>query len=208
MKKLIVCAFALMSTMATMAQDIQLPAVNMKQKTKSMMETLASRHSVREYSNKMLSNQDLSNLCWAACGRSRDNQHRTAPTAMNKKEIRLYVFTAKGAYEYQPVENKLKLVAKGDNRKMIAGGQEFAATAPVSLVMVMDFNLFGSTNEHAKLMTCVDAGIVCENINLYCEAAGLCTVPRATMDAAAISKLLNLTDKQVPILNNPVGYAK
>ena len=40
MKKLIVCAFALMSTMATMAQDIQLPAVNMKQKTKSVMERM------------------------------------------------------------------------------------------------------------------------------------------------------------------------
>lgn len=208
MKKLIVAALTVMSTLAGMAQDIKLPAVDMKKKTKSVMQTLATRHSAREYSSKELSNQELSNLCWAACGRSRDDQHRTAPTAMNKKEIRLYVFTAKAVYEYMPVENKLKFIVKGDNRKLVAGGQAFVETAPVSLVMVMDFALFGSTNEHAKLMTSVDAGIVSQNINLYCESAGLCTVPRGTMDSAGISKLLGLNEKQVPILNNPVGYAK
>lgn len=208
MKTLIVAALALASSMGCMAQDIKLPAVDMKKNTKGVMETLATRHSVRDFSTKKLTNQELSNLCWAACGRSRDDQHRTAPTAMNKKEIRLYVFTADAAYEYLPVENKLKLVAKGDNRKLVAGGQAFVETAPVSLVMVMDFGLFGSTDEHAKLMTCVDAGIVSQNINLYCEAAGLCTVPRATMDAAGICKLLGLSAMQVPIMNNPVGYAK
>ena len=208
MKKLIVAAITMMSTMSGMAQDIQLPAVDMNQKTKSIMETLETRHSVREYSTKMLSNQELSNLCWAACGRSRDDQHRTAPTAMNRKEIRLYVFTADAAYEYLPVENKLKFIVKGDNRKLVAGGQNFVEQAPVSLVMVMDMDRFGSANEHAMKMTCVDAGIVCQNINLYCEAAGLVTVPRGTMDAAGISRVLGLTDKQVPVLNNPVGYAK
>lgn len=42
--------------------------------------------------------------------------------------------------------------------------------------MVADFKLFGSKDEHAQLMTCVDAGIVSENINLYCESVGLATI--------------------------------
>ena len=33
----------------------------------------------------------------------------------------------------------------------------------------------------------VDAGNVSENINLYCQSVGLCTVPRATMDINGIT---------------------
>lgn len=74
--------------------------------------------------------------------------------------------------------------------------------------MVIDFELFGSQNDQALMMGCVDAGNVSENINLYCESVGLVTVPRATMDVAGIRKLLGLSDKQLPIMNNPVGYGK
>lgn len=194
------------------AQDIKLPAVDMNQKSANMVKTLAERHSVREYSSKELSAQDLSNLCWAACGVSRDNDHRTAPTARNMKEIRLFVFNADGAYEYDAVANTLKLVKKGDHRKLVAGGkgfsQDFVLQAPVSLVMVIDYDLFGSSNEKALMMGCVDAGNVSENINLYCQAVGLCTVPRATMDVEGIRTLLGLSEKQLPIMNNPVGYPK
>ena len=204
----IATVIAALACMTTMAQDIKLPAPQKNQKSTSVVQALDKRHSVREYSKKELSNQELSNLCWAACGVSRDAEHRTAPTAMNKKEIRLYVMTSKATYEYLAKENMLKEIVKGDNRKVLAGGQNFVLDAPVSLVMVIDFGLFGSQNDHAKLMTAVDAGIVSENINLYCQSVGLCTVPRGTMDAAAFKKLLKLNDNQLPILNNPVGYPK
>jgi len=192
----------------SMAQDISLPAADQNQKSSSVVKALATRHSVREYSPQTLTPQQISNLCWAACGVARDKDHRTAPTAMNRKEIRLFVFTAKGAYEYLAEKNVLKSIAKGDHRKLVAGAQAFAATAPVSLVMVIDYGLFGSQNERALMMGCVDAGNVSQNINLYCQSVGLCTVPRATMDVDGIRKLLGLTDKQLPIMNNPVGFPK
>jgi len=62
--------------------------------------------------------------------------------------------------------------------------------------------------EMAMQMGCVDAGNVSENINLYCQSVGLVTVPRATHDTEGIKKLLGFTDKQLPIMNNPVGYPK
>lgn len=207
-KEMLALAMATAVMGSVKAQDIKLPQVDMKAVSKSMMETLATRHSVREYSNEELSLQAISNLCWAACGVSRDAEHRTSPTAMNRKEIRLFAFTAKGAYEYDAAKNVLRLVAKGDNRKLVAGFQDFAATAPLSLVMVIDFDLFGNNDENAMRMCCVDAGNVSENINLYCQSVGLATVPRASMDGKGISKLLKLGDKQMPILNNPVGYPK
>lgn len=187
------------------AQDITLPAPNTERSSLNVVEALATRHSVREYSDKALTEQEISDLCWAACGVSRDNDHRTAPTAMNKKEIRLFVFTAEGVYEYLPVENLLQQKAQGDHRKLVAGAQDFAATAPVCLVEVIDFDRFGGKSEHAQMMACVDAGNVSENINLYCQAVGLCTVPRATMDVAGIKSLLGLGDSHLPIMNNPVG---
>ncbi len=190
------------------AQDIQLPAPDTAQPSLSVVEALATRHSVREYSDEELSLQEISNLCWAACGRARDEEHITAPSAMNRQEIRLYVFSKDGAYEYSAGENKLLLAAPGDNRRLVAGFQDFAATAPVSLVMVADYEKFGADDEHARTLCAVDAGIVSENVNIYCQGAGLATVPRATMDAGAISALLGLSAGQVPLMNNPVGRPK
>lgn len=213
-KNLLTIALSLLAS-ASFAQDIKLPQPDTNQKATSVVEALKTRHSVRSYdSSKELSAQELSNLCWAACGVVRDGNHLTAPTARNLQEIRLFVFTKAGVYEYDAKANTLLKKADGDQRSMMAsnGGkgfsQDFVMDAPVSLLMVIDFEKFGSQNEQAVMMGCVDAGNVSENINLYCQSVGLVTVPRATHDKASISKLLGFTDKQLPIMNNPVGYEK
>ena len=212
MKTSILTLGLLICTLGISAQDIKLPNPDMKAKSSTVIDALVKRHSTREFANTPLSNQELSNLCWAACGVSRDENHRTAPTAMNRQEVRLFVFTEKGVYEYDAKANTLTEKAKGDKRGLIAGGngfkQDFAATTPVSLLMVIDFEKFGKSDTKAMQMGCVDAGNVSENINLYCQSVGLVTVPRATHDTEGIKKLLGFTDKQLPIMNNPVGYEK
>ncbi len=85
MKKLLIPTMAALAANITCAQDIKLPAVDVHQKSLSVVEALSTRHSVRTYSSKELSNQELSNLCWAACGVSRNNDFRTSPTARNRK---------------------------------------------------------------------------------------------------------------------------
>lgn len=212
MKKILLSIASVAAVAVTNAQDINLPAPDFSQSSTSTIEALKTRHSVRSFTNKELTNQQLSNLCWAACGQSRDAQHITAPTAMNKQEIRLFVFTKNGAFEYVAKDNKLVKKADGDQRSLIAGGkqfkQDFVMDCPVSLLMVIDFEKFGSQDNHAQMMGCVDAGIVSENINLYCQSVGLATVPRATHDTEGLKALLGLGDKQLPILNNPVGFEK
>ncbi len=207
MKKILITFASLMIAGVIYAQHIKLPTPSIgKGMSTSMVDALATRHSVREYSNKELTLLDISNLCWAACGVSRDAEHRTAPTAMNRKEITLFVFKKEGVYEYDATNNTLLCKAKGDYRALMARGQDFVKTAPVILLMVIDFDKFGSKNQQAIMMGCVDAGNVSENINLYCQAVGLATVPRATMDVEGIKTLLHLNDNQLPIMNNPVGY--
>lgn len=214
-KNLLALALALFAS-TSFAQDIKLPEPDMKQQSMTVVEALKTRHSVRNFdASKELTNQELSNLCWAACGIVRDGKHRTAPTARNLQEIRLFAFTKAGVYEYDAKANTLVKKADGDHRKLMAsnggnGGfsQDFVMDAPVSLLMVIDYNLYGSEGEGALMMGCVDAGNVSENINLYCQSVGLVTVPRATHDKDGIRKLLGFTDKQLPIMNNPVGYEK
>jgi SagB-type dehydrogenase family enzyme len=216
MKKNIMAMALTGCALSVSAQDISLPAPDLSEKSMSVVEALKTRHSVREFdATKELSNQQISNLCWAAFGMSRDDNHRTAPTAMNRQEIRLFVFTKAGVYEYDAKANKLIKKADGDKRELMAsnGGnagfrQDFVLNAPVSLLVVIDYNKFGSSDEKATMMCCVDAGNISENINLYCQAVGLATVPRATHDTNSIKALLELTDKQLPIMNNPVGYAR
>ena len=210
MKKLLIIAAMAASCIMADAQDIKLPTPQTSRKTMMVSEALATRHSVRQYSKKELSLQDLSDLCWAAVGINRPDGRLTSPTARNKQEIRLYVFDKKNVYEYIASENKLKFRVAGDHRKLLAEGpnfsQEFVYDAPVTLVMVIDFEKFGSQDEHARTVSCVDAGIVSENINLFCQAAGLVTVPRAMMDATGIRSLIGLSGKFWPVMNNPVGY--
>ena len=206
MKKLSLVTTFLLMGISCFAQTTKLPTPDMKRQTISVMETYKQRKSVREYSAKALSEQDLSDLLWAAQGQNREDGHLTSPTAMNRQEIRLYVFTEKSVSLYDPQANTLTQVASGDHRGIMASGQDFVKNAPVVLLMVADMDKFRSNNQHAQWMVAVDTGIVCENINLFCSAAGLCTVPRGTMDSKAISTLLGLNDNQIPLINNPVGY--
>ncbi len=206
MKSLMLAAAMLLMGTACFAQTRNLPKPNMKRQTLSVMGSFKQRKSVRAYSAKQLSEQDLSDLLWAAQGKNREDGHLTSPTAMNRQEIRLYVFTAQNVSLYNPQKNTLTQVANGDYRDIVAAGQDFAKAAPVSLVMVADMDKFGSNNQHAQWMVGADVGIVSQNINLFCAAAGLCTVPRGTMNQKAIQQLLKLGENQIPVLNNPVGY--
>ena len=176
----------------------------------NVMKAFSDRHSDREFSTRELSLQDLSDLLWAANGVNRPGDgKRTAPSALNKQDVDIYVFLAKGVYLYDASKHVLKLVAEGDHRAVVAGRQDFVKQAPVSLVYVSDLSRFGmGQDEQVKLMGAMDAGIVSQNVNLFCAGVGLSTVPRASMDQEALRKLLKLSDTQVPMMNNPVGYSK
>lgn len=189
-------------------QDIQLKGPD-KSRGKAVMKALADRNSVREYDTKEISLQDLSDLLWAANGVNRPDGKRTAPSAMNRQEIDVYVIDKNGAYLYDASAHILKGIAKGDHRKAVAGGQDFVTTAPLSIVLVANLEKLGdATKEQTRLIAAMDAGIVCQNINIFCAAVGLETVPRATMAHDELKKILKLSDTQLLTLNNPVGYPK
>ena len=209
MKKLFLTSCLIMvSTLFVSAQNVKLPEPD-KNVSMTLYQALQQRKSVREYSTKDIDDMKLSQLLWAAVGINRPDGHLTAPTAINAQDITVYVCRKDGAYLYVAKDNTLQKVSDKDLRKSVASAQAFAADAPISLVIVTDNAKFrgGSTNG-PTISGAIDAGYVSQNIDLACEALGLCTVPRATMDKETLKKELKLTDSQNPILNHPIGYKK
>ena len=211
MRKVQLLLLCLFISVATFAADkvIRLPKPNLNRNSE-VMEAFANRHSTREYAAKALTLTDLSDLLWAANGINRPEEgKRTAPSAMNKQDVDVYVVLPEGTYLYDAKAHQLNLVAEGDHRGAVAGGQAFVKSAPVSLLLVSDLSRLGDAkNTHTQLMGAVDAGIVSQNISIFCSAAKLATVPRASKDTAKLKSVLKLTDTQLPLMNPPVGYHK
>ncbi|MCM1163766.1 MAG: SagB/ThcOx family dehydrogenase [Muribaculaceae bacterium] len=204
--KILLSSVMLLSSMAAFAaDDVKLPTPE-TDKGMPVMKAFAERKSTRKYSSRELAPQDLSNLLWATMGKNREDGHLTAPSCQNKQEIRVFVIDSKGAYEYVPLKNELRHVADGDFRQLVAGRQKFVETAPVSLLIVADMDKFGSTDQRSMMMAAIDAGIVTENACVAAAGLGLATVPRASMDVAALQKALGLGEGQIPMMNLPVGY--
>jgi len=173
-----------------------------------LMQVLKDRISTRAFATRRLSDQTLSNLLWAACGINRADGKRTAPSAMNKQEMDVYVVLAEGAYLYEPKEHLLKQVSNSDLRAQ-AGTQDFVKDAPVNLVYVVDTAKMGSNPEETKILWYgVATGAITQNVYLYCASEGLVTVARAFVDRAVLAKSLSLRPEQRITLSQTVGYSR
>jgi SagB-type dehydrogenase family enzyme len=191
---------------AEAAKSIPLPAPQMTG-GKPLMEALLARSTSREFSSEALPPQELSNLLWAAVGINRpESGKRTAPTAMNKQEIDVYVALADGLYLYDAKANALTLVVPQDLREA-TGKQPFVKEAPVNLVYVADYARMGNGPKEMKdFYSATDTGYISQNVYLYCASAGLSTVVRGMVDRDALSKAMNLGPDQHVILAQTVGY--
>ena len=187
---------------------IQLPAPQMEG-GKPLMQALKARCTTREFSNEALPLQELSNLLWAACGINRPEKGlRTAPTAMNRQEIDIYVACADGLFLYDAKANALNLVVAQDLRGA-TGKQPFVKDAPVNLVFVADYTRMGeSPKEVQDFYSAMDTGYISQNVYLYCASAGLATVARGWVDKEPLAKAMNLAPGQKILLAQTVGYPK
>ena len=172
-----------------------------------LMEAIAARHSARAFSPRELPLQTLSNLLWAAFGINRpDSGHRTAPSAVNRQEIDIYVATADGLYLYEAKGHTLQPVLAEDLRAK-TGMQPFLKDAPVELVYVADYSRMGrGTDEEKNLYSATDTGFIGENVYLFCSSQGLATVVRGSVDRPALAKAMELRPEQKIILAQTVGY--
>jgi nitroreductase len=131
-------------------QNLQPITLPQPQKTggKPLMEVLNARKSTRRFIAQKLSQQQLSNLLWAAFGQNREmitsesaassgRPGRTAPSGMNLQEIDIYVAMAEGVYLYEASSNRLLPVLSQDIRATV-NRLPIAADAAVGLIYVED----------------------------------------------------------------------
>ena len=187
---------------------IALPAP--KRAAMPLGEALAKRATHREFSPERFSDQELSDLLWAANGYNRpEERKRTAPTAINRQEVDLYVLRADGAFLYDAAQNALVRVSKDDLRGLTGrpGPNNFALEAPVALVYVVDFERQRMKDRPADSLkyAYVDCGFVGQNVYLHCAATGLSTVFLGSLQPDKLAEALKLPETRRPVFAQTVG---
>lgn len=202
-------AFSITSVSAQTSDIIRLPAPALAA-DKPLMQALKERQSRREFADKPLNPQDLSNILWCANGINRiDSGKRTSPSAKNAQDVDIYAITKDGAYLYDATKHELKLIASGDHT-LAAGTQPYVASAPLNLIYVSDLAKFDFMKERDdKLVAAsVDAGHCSQNVYLYGSAANLAVVTRMSVPKEKAAEVLKLRPQQYIVIGQTIGYPK
>lgn len=206
--KIITMALATMTGLASFctqasAQETALPKPTQSNVAGSLTKALQDRRSTRTFTDKAVTDQTLADLLWAADGVNRKDGKRTAPSAMNRQNVTIYVGKADGTFRYDAASNKLVKIGGGDLRKAAAGRNKFIETAPIVLVIASDTGLTGGN----KAISGLNVGAVMQNVYLYCAANGLATVCCYAGDTPKdVQKFLGIKENILPLVYMPVGY--
>ena len=207
MKTKLLALIALFLASCVMAQkEIQLPTPS-KNGGMPLMEALSKRATNRSMdSTRHLSEQQLSDLVWAAWGVNRPDGRRTAPSALNRQEIDLYLIGRSGAYLYDATGHKLVQVAKGDHRAEV-NNQEFTKTGDWILIFVADYSRMMNPDDTQQnaITSGVDAGLIAQNVYLYGASEGLAVVVHMSLNQKEIADILHLGATQHIVLGQTVG---
>lgn len=193
---LMICAAGIMT-----AGDAFLP-LPQKKGGMSLMEVLDTRHTVRSFQDKELTPQQLANILWSANGINRKNGKRTAPSALDKREVMIYAALPDGVYFYDPemhlLEKRLQKVSSVDVRKYCG-----KYPAPCYLILVPD-----KAKQPREIFAAIDTGYVSQNIYLAAQANGLGTCAMGSIvDRERLTAELKL-GKNIPLLVHPLGIPR
>jgi nitroreductase len=173
-----------------------------------LMAALKLRRSTRQYSNRPLPAQTLSDLLWAAFGINRPSGDRTAPYWRHVMVMDIYVAMADGVWIYEPESHTLLPHLQSDIRAQ-TGLQEFVATAPLNLVYVAHGERMTDISpEERRLYASVDTGFIGQNVYLFCASEGLATVFRGSVDYPKLARTLKLPDEQFVTFAQTVGFLR
>lgn len=188
------------------AQEAKVLPAPRKEAGRPVMQALQLRHSTREYSKRALSEQQLSDLLWAAYGINRPGGDRTAPYWRHIMVIDVYAAMADGVWLYEPKQHAL-LPYLGRDIRGWTGTQDFVAIAPLNMIYVVHGErLQEHPPEDRRLYGAVDAAFAGQNVYLYCASEGLATVFRGALDRDALGRAMSLPHGQFVAFAQTVGF--
>ena len=188
----------------------------------NLVEAIGNRRSRRNYSSEYLSVEELAFLLWATQGQRKPGEqpphYRTVPSAGARHSFETYLFIQRvenippGLYRYLPLSHELVLLYPTDNQNKTrlshaVLGQRFVADGAVVFVWATVPNrMEWRYLQAAHRVILLDAGHVCQNLYLACEAiqAGACAI--AAYDQEAMDELIQVDgEEQFTIYLAPVG---
>ncbi len=186
-----------------------------------VMSAIQNRRSHRLFRPEPLTLEELSFLLWATQGIRRiagaGRAFRTVPSAGCRHALETYLCVLNvaglevGVYRYLPVEHQL-LFAFSEERlseKIVAAtlGQSFIGRAPVTFVWTtIPYRMEWRYDIAAHKVIAIDAGHVCQNLYLACEAIGAGTCAVAAYSQELMDQLLRVDGKdEFTIYLAPVG---
>lgn len=191
-----------------------LPAVDLKT-------AIARRISRRRFSNKPLSLEELSFLLWATQGtrgKTRAGRvFRTVPSAGCRHAVETYLALfqvrglKEGLYRYLPLSHQLVLEHTPDEleKKVIeaALGQTFVGRTAVTFIWTtIPYRMEWRYGLASYKVIALDAGHICQNLYLACEAIGAGTCAVAAYDQDKADRLLQVDGtEEFVIYMAPVG---
>jgi len=195
-----------------MANKIKLPPPQ-KELEFPLMKALEKRRSIRKWKEDALSDQELSNLLWAACGITKEKTRsskskRTAPSASNTQAIKIYVAMEKGLFLYDETNHQLIQVLSKDIRENI-GTQNIMHSAPVGLIYVSDYTKMKTylfkDEDRRWFVSGTDTGFISQNVYLYCAAANLSTVVLGLVNREKLHDIMGLKEHEKVVYTQVIG---
>jgi SagB-type dehydrogenase family enzyme len=185
-----------------------------------VLEAIRRRESAREFTEEPLSLVELSFLLWTTQGvrmaRGR-TALRTVPSAGNRHALESYVAcrlvegVERGLYRYLPRDHALVLEREGAGLEegLWRGcrGQAFAAACAAAFIWTaLPYRMEWRYGLAAHKVIALDAGHVCQNLYLACQAIGAGTCAIAAYDQAAMDRLVGADgEDEFVVYLAPVG---
>ena len=190
--------------------DIKLPEVS-ESSGMDYFDALRNRASIRAFSEKELSMQDLGDVLWTAGGRKSLGGKWVIPYAMRTDPTcRIFVTCAFGTYLYDGTAHSLKFVNSSDLRAEVAV-QEFVGEAPVVLIFVanpapLESKAKGKGRDEALDTVYLSAGAIMQDVYLAASAKSLATCYIGNIRHGEWEKGLGLSEGEIYFGSMPVGY--
>ncbi len=137
---------------------------------------MKERRSIRSFGKDGLTLNEVSQLLWAAQGVTDNKGHRTAPSAMARYPLQVYLLAGNvtglpiGVYHHSPQSHNLTVVAQGridEYYNATAGFEAWIKTAPAIFVITGDLSSMNQMpRQDLSRWVYIEAGAAAENLLL------------------------------------------
>jgi len=187
----------------------------------SVEAAIAKRKSRRSYTEDEIKLEELSFLLWATQGlqekKSAVRNYRTVPSAGCRHALETYIAAfrvegiPKAIYRYLPMSHQLVEVVKHQDLEGLlikaALGQSFAGKSALTFIWTtIPARMEWRYGKASYKVIALDAGHVCQNLYLACEAIGAGTCAIAAYDQEFADSILGIDGvEEFTIYMAPVG---